>query len=101
MVCFGNKPRLLPSKQHKEWHKDASLQVSGFTLPKSESYNVIFTYYAPDKRKGDLSNKWESIGDLLVDLGLIEDDNWFVLPKVTMVFGGVDKDNPRAEIEFR
>jgi hypothetical protein len=36
--------------------------------------------------------------DLLVDCGIIEDDNWFVVPEVRAKFGGVDKDNSRAEI---
>ena len=48
--------------------------------------------------KGDLSNKAESIMDLLVDNGVIEDDNWFEVPALASTFGGVDKANPRAEV---
>ncbi len=29
-----------------------------------------------------------------------EDDNWFILPDIHMKFGGVDKVNPRGEIEY-
>lgn len=36
--------------------------------------------------------------DLLVDAGIIEDDNWYVCPKVILVFGAVDKNKPRVEI---
>jgi hypothetical protein len=36
--------------------------------------------------------------DLLVDAGIIDDDNWYVVPEVRFKFGGVDRLNPRAEI---
>jgi hypothetical protein len=36
--------------------------------------------------------------DLLVDNGILKDDSWFIVPKLTLIFGGVDKNNPRAEI---
>ncbi len=38
--------------------------------------------------------------DCLVDAGLIVDDNWFFIRKLTLEFGGYDKDNPRAEISY-
>ena len=59
------------------------------------------TLYARDKRSGDLSNKFESVADLLVDAGIIKDDNWNIVPKVEMMFGGIDKENPRVEIEIK
>jgi hypothetical protein len=90
---------LIPSTKHQEWHKDAVEQLKCVQSVENTK-EVIFTYYAPDMRKGDLSNKWESVADLLVDVGIIEDDNWFILPSVLMKFGGVDKENPRAEVTF-
>lgn len=36
--------------------------------------------------------------DLLVDAGIIEDDNYTVLPKVILQIGTHDKLNPRCEI---
>ena len=57
-------------------------------------------FFAPDRRASDLSNKWESIADLLVDNMIIMDDNWYEVPRVVLMFGGVDKDNPRVEIEI-
>ena len=38
-----------------------------------------YHFYMPDNRKCDLSNKVESINDLFVKYGLIEDDNWNIL----------------------
>ena len=97
-MCRGNKPVLLPSQKHREWHKDSTTQLIG--QKNIETDTIKATFYAPDKRKADLSNKFESIADLLVDSGLIEDDNWFVLKDVHLVFGGIDRENPRVEIEY-
>lgn len=36
--------------------------------------------------------------DLLVDAGILADDNWFVVPQLKLRFGGKDKINPRCEI---
>jgi hypothetical protein len=52
------------------------------------------------KRSADLTNKAEGVMDFLVEKGYLEDDNYFVVPKVVLSFGGIDKKNPRAEIEI-
>lgn len=97
--CAGKRPMMFPSKNHKEWHEYASLQLIGVAkIPPNTP--ITFTYYAPDKRKGDLDNKWQSVADLLTDNGLIEDDNWFILPDVHLKFGGVNKEKAGCEIEY-
>lgn len=87
------------SAQYQQWRTDCLKSLMGKHLPKIEKVNVVtITLFAPDKRSSDLSNKAESIMDLMVDAGIIEDDNWFVVPELRLVFGGVDKERPRAEI---
>lgn len=100
VVCRGKFPQVLPSKAYQDWHKDASKQIADIDVIPSGS-TIEFVMYAPDNRKADLSNKWESVADLLVDCKKVEDDNWFVMPDIHMKFGGVDKDNPRVEIYVR
>lgn len=100
MRCFGSRPMLLPSKNYKDWHKEASKSLVG-TSKVENIESIKLTIYAPDRRAGDLTNKAESIMDLLVDNGVIEDDNWNVVPSVILCFGGVDKENPRVEIEIK
>lgn len=58
------------------------------------------TLVAQDRRAGDLDNKFASIADLLVDAGIIEDDNWNVIRKQTLIFGGVDKEKCGVTIEI-
>jgi len=91
-----------PSKNYQEWHKDASKQLQG-RIPDEAiecTKKVTITFYAPDKRKYDLTNKAESIMDLLVDNKILEDDNYQVVPNIHLKFGDVDKNNARAVIKI-
>ena len=96
--CRGNRPCLFSSKKYTEWHKDALLQLIGKGKITSKELNL--TFFAPDRRKFDLSNKTESIMDTLVDAGLLDDDNISVVDTLHLRFGGVDKDNARCEIDY-
>lgn len=98
IVCRSKFPLLLPSEAHEKWYEEASYQIKGTKPFKGEIYQIAIKLFPPDKIKGDLSNKAESIMDLLVGNGIIKDDNWFEVPRLSLVFGGVDKTSPRAEI---
>lgn len=94
-----NRVIVIPSENHEVWYEEQSYLIKRFRPKKPiEKCEVEITFYAPDKRKADLSNKAESIMDLLVDNLFIVDDNWFVCGDLPLHFGGVDKINPRAEI---
>lgn len=99
IVCRGRFPMVLPSKAYKEWHKVASLQLPKIKI--SDIVELTIVFYFPDARDTDLSNKCESVMDLLVDNGVIEDDNWRVVPRLVLQAGGISRDNPRAEITWR
>jgi len=94
--------RSFPSKNYTEWHKGASYQLSQQTTLKTQFWasrsGLELTFYLPDNRRTDLTNKAESIMDLLVDNLFIEDDNCGIVPRLILQFGGVDKDNPRCII---
>lgn len=96
--CRGRFPIVLSSKNYTQWHGQASKQLQGATKWSGEVSSITLTIFPRTKRKSDLTNKAESLMDLLVDCNIIEDDNWFICPKVEIEFGGVDKVNPRAEI---
>ena len=93
----------IPSAKYAEWHKSAMSQVAdvrkdNFLL---DQVTVEIDFYAPDKRASDLSNKAESIMDLLVDAGILSDDNWWVVNKLVLNFRGVDKLEPGATVFIR
>lgn len=79
------KGRSFPSKSYSLWHAEAMIQlasqgVNKLKLESVESIELKFTF--GDLRKADLTNKTESVMDLLVDYGFLEDDNWMVVPEI-------------------
>jgi Holliday junction resolvase RusA-like endonuclease len=102
MICKGSRPRLISSPKFQAWNTEQLWLLKG-TRPSTpyEKCKVDIILYAPDFRAGDLSNKCESIMDLLVEAQYIKDDNWFVVDKLNLKFGGVDKINPRAEVTIK
>lgn len=97
---LGRNVIVSSSKFHK-WHKD-TLRTLQNELYGRKTLNdiklLIFTLYPSTNRRYDLSNKFESIADLFVDAGLLEDDNADILKKVLLLSGGKDSSNPRAEV---
>lgn len=95
---------VLPSAPYRKWQTEQSqilisaIRLGALVKVDAEVTNVSITMFAPDRRASDLTNKAESIMDLLVDVGILKDDNWFIVPSITLTLGGVDKDNPRAEV---
>ena len=94
--------RLISSKQYLEREKEqlAELKSQVSPLGLNDKVHVRYTFYMPDNRVTDLSNKVESINDLLVKYGLFEDDNRKILNEMYIVCEGVDKANPRVEVEI-
>jgi len=87
----GGRVIVIPSENHEAWHEEWSYKIKKFRLKKPiEKCKVDITFYAPDKRIADSTNKAESIMDLLVDNGILVDDNWFVCVDVNLHFVVVD-----------
>jgi hypothetical protein len=100
IIYVRGRPLVIPSRLHKDWHAQAIPQLYGIKPARGQIGAVELIFYPSSKRKNDLTNKAESIMDLLVDAGIIEDDNWWIVPKVTLTLGGIDKLHPRAEIKI-
>jgi len=95
--------RSFPSAKYTEWHKDTSWQLKacgGACRAFKEGFKgeITMKFWLPDNRKTDLDNKSSSLLDLFVDNGLLEDDSWQFVRKITLEAMGVDKKNPRVEI---
>ncbi len=89
-----------PSSDYQKWHKDASLQLKQFKIDPGPVSSITMVFFAGDQRKFDLSNKCESVMDLLVDNGFLPDDSWEYCKDIHLLFGGVDKGLPRVTIEI-
>lgn len=94
----AGRPFVVSSKEHKEWHHEAlwiiHSQKKNLGIEQCE-VSIFFRF--PDKRKTDLSNKAESVMDLLVDAGVLTDDSWHVVNPLRL-YGEYDKENPGAKI---
>ena len=68
-----------PSNQYQAWHKDAVVQANAQKINLFENQEKLgnalhVKIFYPDSRVGDLTNKAESVMDLLVDTGFLDDD---------------------------
>ena len=95
--------RSFPSKKYTEWHKNSTFQLKPLLgrLSKLTSKKVTINYrfYVQDLRRRDSSNMLESINDLLVDLKILEDDDWKHL-RIRSADAELDRENPRCELEI-
>ena len=97
--------RSFPSKRYSEWHKNSVEQLGtidgsfgkGITSQKCE---INYMFYCKDLRRRDVSNMLESINDLLVDVGILEDDDWKHV-RIGWADATVDKEKPRAEVTIK
>lgn len=93
------RPFIMPSKQYKEYEAAA-----GWFIPKvetiREAVNVKCVFYMPTRRKCDLPNMLESIDDVMVKYGLLEDDNFTIIQSHDGSRILYDKERPRTEVHI-
>jgi len=94
IVCRGSRPMLIPSKKYKEWHEEQMWLLKKAVPSKPIEYvdAMWLEFGAGTRHKWDLTNKAESIMDILVDAGILEDDNHSVVPSLSLQFAGYDKE---------
>lgn len=98
-IWRGRKKFLVPSEAHEVWHVNACIELKKQKPLLIENVNQVhLKFYPATKHRSDLSNKAESVMDLLVDMKVLADDNWFEVPRLDLEFCGIDKINPRCEI---
>ena len=90
---------ILPSKAYKQYEKDCAPFLRHVD-PFLGACNVKCEYFMPTRRKVDLVNLQEATLDILVRLGILQDDNSNVVVSMDGSRVHYDKDNPRTEIEI-
>jgi Holliday junction resolvase RusA-like endonuclease len=96
----GQKTFLVPSDNYENWEIEKSFELVNIGSVKG-CCTIEMTFFTGTKRRGDLDNKATSILDLLKKYEVIEDDNWWVVSKLILMFGGVDRKNPRVEVRLK
>jgi hypothetical protein len=96
--------RSFPSKDYSSWHDGAMLQLR-LQLPAKHPlgpgpFRVQVDISFPTLGRADLTNKAESVMDLLVDAGIIPDDSWTCVPTLLLT-GRKDAQSPGAVVYIR
>lgn len=95
----GKRVFSVPSLSHEVWHEVQMLAVRPYVQrdpflskgPIEKVERMKISFRAGDMHRNDLTNKAESVMDLLVDAGILKDDSWFIVPDLQLTFLGVDK----------
>ena len=100
----GNRQLRFPSSKYTKREKEqlAALKEQeilpmGFNQP----LEIQYKFWRPDNRKTDISNKLESVNDMLKRYWLLEDDNSTIVKYIKAIAMWVDKENPRCEIYIK
>lgn len=106
---------LLPSARHERWYRENAAALGarivrgrvrpedrltsyrGVSLPLPGRTRLSIRFYRDSRRRWDYSNALDAVQDLLVDLGILSDDNADVLCVGTLTHA-LDRANPRAEV---
>ncbi|KYH35852.1 endodeoxyribonuclease RusA [Clostridium tepidiprofundi DSM 19306] len=89
---------IAPSQQYKHYAKECSYYIKPLKEPIDYEVNVKCIYYMPSRRKTDLTNLMEATHDVLVDCGILKDDNYKIIKSVDGSRVLYDRNNPRTEI---
>lgn len=84
----------VPSKAYSTWHSTTAEYIKWIIPPiKNKKLKVIYKFLIPLKkdwevsgRPFDFSNKIESINDFLVDMGILEDDNYTIITEIYVIW---------------
>lgn len=96
--------RNIPSKNYQQWHEGAMLQLfSQKQIVKcgiiSKPCTIRLSFMHGDLRRRDSDNGCSSIMDLLVDCGILEDDNWQIVQNI-QIKNSYEKDNAFCIVEI-
>lgn len=93
------RPFISPSSAYKAYRKAALMMIPASAKRHiSSPVNVKAVYYMPTRRAVDLTNLLEATDDVLVDAGVLEDDNCRIIVGHDGSRVLYDKEHPRTEI---
>lgn len=94
------RPFIMPSKQYKQYEKDAMNFIPKGMEAIDYPVNVRCVFYMPTRRKVDLTNLLEAIDDIMVRAGVLQDDHSGIVVAHDGSRVLYDKEHPRTEVEI-
>ena len=99
IIKAGNRRMLIPSPEYRAYERECLLQIPNkFKQRIDMAVNVQCVYYMPTRRRVDLVNLLQATDDILVEAGVLEDDNCRIVASHDGSRVDYDKYNPRVEI---
>lgn len=101
MIDAARRNRYESAAMKKENTQMVAWCAKAARLPRMEQVDLIFTWYEPHRQrdKDNIMAGQKFVFDGLVEAGVLPNDGWNQIGDVTHRFG-VDKANPRVEIEI-
>jgi len=96
-ILVKGRAVVLPSKQFTKYQKECAKFMPHIDTVATPC-NIECHFYCQTRRLCDLTNQLESIDDILVHYGILEDDNYTRVVSHDRSFVSYDKDNPRTEV---
>lgn len=102
IILVAGRPRIAPSQYYNEYRERCLWMIPGSLkrIDIDSPVNLKCVYYMPTRRKVDLCNLLEATCDILVDAGVLNDDNSSIVVGHDGSRVLYDKENPRVEIEI-
>lgn len=101
IMMLGQLPKLLPNEEYERYAKAAiPFLKANFEKCGTIDYpvNLKCVFYLDKRRKGDLAGYLQAVQDLLVEAGILADDNGNIVASVDGSEVLYDKENPRTEV---
>lgn len=97
MFVMGKSPRMILSKDGRDYQKSAGLSWLRAGHPKLRGrFSLLIIAFMPDRRTRDLDNICKAVLDGLTHANAIDDDSQ--IDDLRVLRGKVDPGNPRVEI---
>ena len=96
----GGRRYVAPSAAFEEYQTGCLWQIRAPPEPISARVNVRCVYYMATRRKVDLANLSEATCDILVNAGVLADDNSRIVAAHDGSRVKLDRKQPRVEIEI-
>ena len=100
--AYRNANYHLLSDVKNRFNRRFLMDNGSFDGEKMEKCALKYEIFFPDAQKTDLLNVGSIVdkftSDCLVSYGYIPDDNHNIIKQIVFVDGGIDRDNPRAEL---
>lgn len=103
---YRNAHHMVLNDAKQRWKELVGIFKNPYSHPKPEGpFHFTYTVYPGNNRAFDLANVLPIVqkftDDALIELGVIKDDNFKIVRAIDYRFGGVDKENPRVELEIK